>query len=158
MVSKFFFIFTLTWQNDDPIWLYEIFQWGGWNHQLVLDLFLFGEFCWRMKIYGFDGMNQKKSIQHPFWKKIFGELFLHALSPCKSKNGGEIVVLQISAVATQTFFIFTLGEDSQFWLDHIFQMGWFNHQLGSYWIKEKFSCIFWRPFTTQVGILFPNCW
>jgi len=33
-------------------------------------------------------------------------------------------------VATQTFFIFTpnLGEMIQF-DEHIFQMGWFNHQL-----------------------------
>ena len=132
----FFLIFTLTWGNDDPIWLYNIFQWVV-QPPTRLGFVSFWWFCWRMKMDSM-GWTTKKSNQHPFWKKIFGELFLQALSPCKSKKCSEIVVLQILAVATQTFFDFHPGEDSQFWLDHIFQMGWFNHQLRSYWIKVNF--------------------
>ena len=49
-------------------------------------------------------------------------------------NGGETTPINgviTWVVATQTFFMFTpkIGEDDPIWLEHIFQMGWFNHQL-----------------------------
>ena len=45
-------------------------------------------------------------------------------------TNGEVLKTFNWVVATQTFFIFTpkIGEDFQF-DEHIFQRGWFNHQL-----------------------------
>ena len=44
-------------------------------------------------------------------------------------------------MATQIFFIFTpnLGEMTQF-DEHIFQMGWFSHQLVTYYMKNRRNC------------------
>ena len=88
--------------------------------------------------------NSDESFPRNPWKRdhfertiVFQPLIFRGYVSCQGRSPKKIPPIQLSPLNTyqrwwfQTFVIFSpiLGEDSHF-DDHIFQVGWFNHQLA----------------------------